>query len=277
MRAAPKAKATRARNRVGLGDDFIRRIVSRVAATGDEILRLGLLHTAEGDPELRARRGSALALGGQISVGPLPKFFSLTFAVTWICFIAAAMTTGGVASSSPKHAGPAGLLLFLGSYTPALVALWLAAGAEGRAGVQTMFRRMLQWRAGAQWYLFALGYMAASKLTAALVHRMAVGAWPRFGQEAWFVIIAEIAITAIGVAGEEIGWQRVWDWRGRACYSERSGPAGTCPSSLFPTQSGRTVIPDLTHDDDRGVGCLRMALRAHQRKPAARRPDALGD
>jgi hypothetical protein len=41
--------------------------------------------------------------------------------------------------------------------------------------------RIGRWQVGARWYLFAIGYMAATKLLAALVHRLVMGAWPTFG------------------------------------------------------------------------------------------------
>jgi membrane protease YdiL (CAAX protease family) len=49
--------------------------------------------------------------------------------------------------------------------------------------------------------------MAAIKLAVALVHRVAVGAWPRFGQEAWYIIVVSIVIATVVQAGEEIGWR----------------------------------------------------------------------
>jgi hypothetical protein len=137
----------------------------------------------------------------------LLKFFSLTYAVTWACFIAAAAIPGTEASGSPRFAGLAGLLLLLGTVAPSLVALVLTARADGRAGLRAMLRRLLAWRVGARWYLFAVCYMVTIKLAAALVHRAATGAWPRFGEVAWYIVVANIVVTTAGQAGEEIGWR----------------------------------------------------------------------
>ena len=138
--------------------------------------------------------------------GSLLLFFSLTYAVTWASFIAAAMS-GRVAPSGP--APLRGLLLLLGTFAPSLVALWLTARAGGRAEVLALLRRLIQWRVPARWYVFALSYMAAIKLTVALVHRAVTGAWPRFGSEAWYIIVAATVISTVigGQAGEEIGWR----------------------------------------------------------------------
>jgi len=140
-------------------------------------------------------------------MGSLLKFFSLTYAVTWTCFIAAAMILGTVASGSPRLAGLAGLLLLFGTFAPSVVALWLTGRSEGRSGTRAMLRRLLEWRVGARWYVFAVGYMAAIKLAVALVHRVAVGTWPPLGQEVWYAILASIVLTTVGQAGEEIGWR----------------------------------------------------------------------
>lgn len=137
----------------------------------------------------------------------LLKFFSLTYAVTWTCFIAAATVSGSVAPVASAPAALPGVLLILGTFAPSLVALWLTARADGKAGALNLLRRVLKWRVGARWYVFAVGYMAAIKLAVAIVHRVATGAWPRFGHEAWYVIMAAIVISTGAQAGEEIGWR----------------------------------------------------------------------
>jgi membrane protease YdiL (CAAX protease family) len=59
----------------------------------------------------------------------------------------------------------------------------------------------------AQWYLFAAGYIAAIKLTVALVYRVATGVWPPFGHEPWYLILGAIVVSTPVQAGEEIGWR----------------------------------------------------------------------
>jgi hypothetical protein len=49
--------------------------------------------------------------------------------------------------------------------------------------------------------------MPAIKLPVALVHRVATGAWPRFGQEPWYLMAAAIVFSTWAQAGEEIGWR----------------------------------------------------------------------
>jgi len=137
----------------------------------------------------------------RIPGGSLVKFFVLTYAVTWTCFISVA------ARAIPARTPLGVLLVLLGVYTPSLVALWLTAQAEGGTGVRALLGRILWWRVPAQWFLFAVAYIPAIKLAVALVHRVATGAWPRFGHEPWYLIPAAIAFSTPFQAGEEIGWR----------------------------------------------------------------------
>ena len=127
-------------------------------------------------------------------------FVVLTYALMWACFITVAVwvssrTTLGIA------------LVLLGAFAPSLVAVSLTARAEGAAGVGTLLGPILHWQVSARWYLFAIGYIAAIKLTAAAVHRVIAGSWPAFGGDPWYLIPLAIAFSTPFQAGEEIGWR----------------------------------------------------------------------
>jgi hypothetical protein len=136
----------------------------------------------------------------QPRLSSLLRFFTLTYIVTWASFTAAGTTSA---------AGFRGLLFLVGTFAPAFVALWLTGRAAGGRGVVALLRRLFDWRVAARWYVFAVGYMAVVKLTVALLHRAATGAWPHFGQEHWYVIVAATVVSTVagGQAGEEIGWR----------------------------------------------------------------------
>lgn len=132
----------------------------------------------------------------------LLKFFTLTYLLSWACFI-------GAAAISP--AGPAaGLrspLYLLGTFGPAIIALTLTGRAGGPAAVRELLGQMLRWRVNVRWYVFAVTYMLAIKLLVALIYRLVTGGWPRFGHEAWYVILVATLISTPVQAGEEIGWR----------------------------------------------------------------------
>jgi len=148
-------------------------------------------------------------------VHTLLKFFSLTYLVTWVCFIS-------VATAIPAQTPLGIVLIYLGAIAPSLVALGLTARAEGGAGVRALLAGVIKWGVDARWYLFAIGFTAAVKLSVAVIHRVALGQWPRFGDTPMLLIPLAIAASTPVQAGEEIGW------RGYALprLAERFGLAG---------------------------------------------------
>jgi len=136
----------------------------------------------------------------------LLKFFFITFAITWPCFSAVAAFSAGAAPNFAILRGP---ILFLGIFAPSIVALSLTARARGTVGVIALLRRLVQADVGVRWYFFAIGYMASVKLIVALLHRVFLGAWPPFGDEPWYVMLAATIGSLIigGQSGEEIGWR----------------------------------------------------------------------
>jgi hypothetical protein len=73
--------------------------------------------------------------------------------------------------------------------------------------VQALLGRMLRWDVGVRWYGFAVGYLAAIKLLAALLHRMLMGAWPAFGTVPFVLMLGAVLMSTPVQAGEEIGWR----------------------------------------------------------------------
>lgn len=133
------------------------------------------------------------------------QFFAITYLVSWTLFSAAGYVLSRPAS--PAGAPLAGVLFLLGAIMPSLVALALTALREGRTGVRVLLGGLRKWSVGARWYLFALTYMIAVKLAAAILNRFALGEWPRFGQTPWYLMVAAIVFSTPVQAGEEIGWR----------------------------------------------------------------------
>jgi uncharacterized protein len=140
-------------------------------------------------------------------VGPFVTFLVLSYAVTWTAFGAALALSDGRAPANQALSTVRGLLVFVGTMAPGLVALVITAGTKGGSGAKTLLDRLFRWRVDARWYLFAIGYMASIKLTVALVHRMMTGSWPSLGSQSLVAAGAAIIISTPFQAGEEIGWR----------------------------------------------------------------------
>ena len=157
---------------------------------------------------------------------PLLAFFSLTYVATWTCWAAAAAIARASTPDDPVRPALASALFLLGTVVPSLVALSLTERAEGRSATRALLDRVFRWDVGARWYVFAVGYIPAIKLSAALVHRIVTGSWPRFGDEAWYIMAIAIVFSTWVQAGEEIGW------RGYA-LPRLSARVGLAPASVI--------------------------------------------
>jgi CAAX protease family protein len=165
--------------------------------------------STSGDRAARpVRKRSLLSIPAARTIrGLLLRFFTLTYIVSWTCFIAWALVSGPTPSMTSRRAVLATPLLLVGVFAPSLVALALTALADGRSGALTLLRRTFEWPTGVRWYLFALGYMAAIKLAAGALQRLLTGGWPAFGQAPLLIMAGAIVVSTPVQAGEEIGWR----------------------------------------------------------------------
>jgi membrane protease YdiL (CAAX protease family) len=131
--------------------------------------------------------------------GSLALFFVLAYAWMWACFIPVATQVVPQPLRVP--------LTVIGVFGPALAALWVTARSSGREGVLRLLDRLLQGPVAVRWILFAVLYMAVLKLTAALLHRLALGSWPAFGRDSLMLIPVAILFSTPFQMGEELGWR----------------------------------------------------------------------
>jgi len=131
-------------------------------------------------------------------------FFLLTFAFTWTAWLAPAALA---APGEGGFFGVGGPVFLFGVFAPAVLALALTGYDEGRTGVARLLARIGKWQVGVRFYLFAIGYMAATKLLAALIHRIALGEWPTFGNTPLPLMLGALLVSTWVQAGEEVGWR----------------------------------------------------------------------
>lgn len=106
--------------------------------------------------------GKATSGDWQSLVGAYPSltFFLLAFLLTWPGGVLVALASRGVVSEGGAAVGVLGVLQAIG---PALAAITVAAGLEGRAGVDDLFRSVFRNGKRLSWYLLViLGQLAIS-------------------------------------------------------------------------------------------------------------------
>jgi len=127
----------------------------------------------------------------------LTAFFILAYALSWWAWIPYAL---GVFPNP------------VASFGPFLAALVVLALTEGKAGLLSLFRRMIRWRVAAGWYAVALLLPAVLTGVATMLNVMLgaqapssaqLGAWP--GILSTFAIV--LLIPGVGGAWEEPGWR----------------------------------------------------------------------
>jgi membrane protease YdiL (CAAX protease family) len=91
--------------------------------------------------------------GGLLARHPLVFYFLIAFAFSWLMFLPPVLTYYGVLNVAPSVFGVLGIVGLLG---PSLSGLIMTAATEGGAGIRRLLRRIVLWRVGLVWYLFAL-------------------------------------------------------------------------------------------------------------------------
>jgi membrane protease YdiL (CAAX protease family) len=157
----------------------------------------------------RARLGDGNVCGRNriVDIKPLTKYFLLTYAMSWTCFIGVAVLSHEPASTSLTLVAIQQVLVLLGAITPSLVALWLTANAGPPGQTQKLISGIGKWKVGVQWYVFAAGFIIGTKLLVALLYKFITGSWPAFGQQAWYTMLVAVLFSTWVQAGEEIGWR----------------------------------------------------------------------
>ena len=135
----------------------------------------------------------------------LLRFFGVTFAVSWGCYFTAAFVERAGPATGMRVLGT--VLLYVGTFAPALVALLMSVRSGNSEAALTLLARIFRGNVPVRWYLLAIGYFPAIKLASAGIHRIAIGTWPPFGDTPWYIVAAAIAVSTPVQAGEEIGWR----------------------------------------------------------------------
>jgi outer membrane protein assembly factor BamB len=98
---------------------------------------------------------SASPYKGVLARHPLISFFVMAYAFSWIAWSPWVLSDEGAGLlpfSSPLLAAALPISVFLG---PTVSAFIMTSTTEGTAGIRRLLRRIVLWRVGLRWYLFA--------------------------------------------------------------------------------------------------------------------------
>lgn len=149
---------------------------------------------------------------------PLVSFFVLAYALTWLAWLPLVLSTGGglglIPFTTPDNINTPNInvvLMMVGYFGPAIAAIVMSGMTGGWTGVQQLLRRMVQARAGLQWYLIAVFVPLAISVASALVLGSSVllPLFGSFGSLAIFLyIFATVMDMVLGPAlTTEPGWR----------------------------------------------------------------------
>ncbi|MFH1634320.1 MAG: CPBP family intramembrane glutamic endopeptidase [Chloroflexota bacterium] len=121
-------------------------------------------------------------MASTISVSSKPRslvvFFALAFGLSWVAWVPAALASYDIISIQIDTT----LSGLLGAFGPCFAAVITTAIYDGRAGFSTLFKRLLTWRVGIQWYLFVLFWPAVLSLLRTGIAVVLGSAMPDFSQ-----------------------------------------------------------------------------------------------
>ena len=147
---------------------------------------------------------------------PLISFFGMAYAFSWIVWAPWVLGEDGAnvlppALSVPSAAATARLLLAGGILAgPTLSAFIMTATTEGREGVRRLLGRLVLWRVGFRWYLFALIGVPLIMLLGTMVYSMSLPNLGALGGPSYLLsYLASFAFVTLlgGPLFEEIGWR----------------------------------------------------------------------
>ena len=133
---------------------------------------------------------------------PLPFYFFLAYAITWVLLIPYTLSVWGIIGGDWTAA------FILHTFGPAIAAIIVTAAVEGKGGVLGLRDRIRQWRVGWRWLLFIFAVIPAMLMVGIFIQPSALTGF--LGVSALDAVRYPLYYFGIwwggGPLGEEIGW-----------------------------------------------------------------------
>ena len=146
---------------------------------------------------------------GLLARHPLVFYFLIAYAFSWLAWLPLVLSEDG-AGLLPYRA-PIGFYttLAIASFGPFLSAFLMTGITEGRMGIGHLLRRIVLWRVGLRWYLFALLGIPASLVLSVIVLPGALASFQGLASLAPLPFLSLFVYVFFlgGPFGEETGWR----------------------------------------------------------------------
>jgi membrane protease YdiL (CAAX protease family) len=149
---------------------------------------------------------------GLLARHPLVSFFVLAYAFSWTVWTPWVLGEDGAGLLPIKLSGLASGLLNASAILagPTLAALIVTAATEGREGVRRLLGRLVLWRVGVRWYLFALLGVPLIMLLGTMAYSGQLPNLGKLGGPSYLLsyLVSFVLVTVLGgPLFEEIGWR----------------------------------------------------------------------
>jgi membrane protease YdiL (CAAX protease family) len=144
--------------------------------------------------------------GGLLARYPLTFYFLITFAFSWLLLMPIALSEVGAGLLPFEPPQWAGLLAIASLLGPVLAGFVMTAITEGREGIRRLLHRIVLWRVGFRWYLFAIFGLPLVMLLGTIIIRP--GALESFQPIALLPYLSAFVFMVLigGPLFEEPGW-----------------------------------------------------------------------
>ena len=181
---------------------------------------------------------------------PLVCYFLFAFVFSWLMFLPGLLMYYGVLSLSPQAVRSFAIAGLLG---PVLSGFIMTSVTEGWPGISRLLRRIVRWRVGLQWYLFALIGLPAVMVLATIIRPGALESLDVSAQPITLAYLKAFVCMAImgGPLFEEPGWTGFAQPRLQQMYGPLLGglllgglwALWHLPGFLIPSEDVRDIPP----------------------------------
>jgi uncharacterized protein len=136
---------------------------------------------------------------------PLVSYFLIAFGFSWLMFLPGPLMYYGVISLSDDAVRSLAIAGLLG---PILSGFIMTALTEGRPGIARLLRRMVCWRVGIRWYVFAFIGLPVTMVLATFIRPGASESFD-ISAQSFFLDYLRVFISMVLIGGplfEEPGW-----------------------------------------------------------------------